>query len=571
MPRPALLLTALFLFAAHAAPAQTPVARIDTLLASYHDYGLFNGNVLVADGGEIVYEKSFGPANRSWDVPHAADTRFRIGSITKQFTAALVLQLVEEGAVELDAPITRYLPDYPAMQGDSVTVHHLLTHTSGIPSYTSLPNFLELTRDPYAPDSFLTVFSGLDLEFEPGTQYRYSNSGYFILGVLVEHVTGLPYADALRRRLLDPLGLDDTGYETNAAIVKKMARGYFKTVGGYERAPYLDTSVPYAAGMLYATARDLYDWNRALHSGQVFEDAETLERMTTPFLDGYAYGLTVSDQPLGEDSVRTIAHGGGIFGFTAMLRYMPDEGRTVVVLDNTAQDAPAVADALTRLLYGQPVERPRQPIADVLYEIVEAEGLEAAVARYRTLKEETPETYDLGESQLNTLGYAYLNRGEVETAIRIFQLNVEAFPEAWNPYDSLGEAYLEAGNRERAAANYRKALALNPGSQSARAALERLGVESEPATVDVSADVLDRYVGRYQVEPGFVITVTREGTHLYAQPTGQPRFKLHPSSTTRFYLTEADVQLTFETGDEERPGRLILIQNGAPRPAERIE
>lgn len=572
MRRPLLLLLLVTAFSCTApAEAQDRAAQIEALLAKYHDFGLFNGTVLVADGGEVIYKKGFGEADMTWGVPNTPDTKFRIGSITKQFTAALVLQLVEKGRIDLDAPITTYLPDYPAAQGAHVTVHHLLTHTSGIPSYTSLPGFMEFTRDPYEPDSFLTVFSRLDLEFEPGSRYAYSNSGYFLLGVLIEHVTGQPYDVVLRERLLDPLGLHDTGYEHYGEIVEQMATGYVKTGGGYEHAAYLDTSIPYAAGMMYSTVEDLHRWNQALHRGEPFEHPGTLERMTTPYLNNYAYGLSVLNAPVGEDSVRTIAHGGGIFGFTTMLRYMPEEERTVIVLDNTEGSPGTIAQALIQLLYGQPVEEPRQPISDVLRGVIETEGVEAAVARYRALKRSAPDTYDFHEAQLNRLGYEYLRRGDAETAVRIFQLNVEAYPESWNPYDSLGEAYLAAGDRERAIENYQKALALNPASTSAKRALEGLGVETARERVAVPDEVLESYVGRYELGPNFVIAITRDGDQLYAQATGQPRFEIYPSSESRFYLEAVDAQLTFDRDENGEVVGLTLHQGGRNMPAKKIE
>lgn len=568
----ALALVVFSLLTSAPARSQDLAADIEALLAAYHDAGRFNGTALVAEGDEVVYAGGFGQADRTWGVAHTPEVRFRIGSITKQFTAALVLQLVEEGLVDLEAPITTYLPDYPAAQGDAVTVHQLLTHTSGIPNYTSLPHFRdEIMREPFAPDSFLTVFSGLPLEFEPGSAHRYSNSGYYLLGVIIEHVTGQPYDVALRERLLTPLGLRDTGYDHFGEVIDRMATGYVNVPGGFEHAAYLDTSTPYAAGMLYSTVGDLHTWTRALHRGAAFRDAATLERMLTPALSGYAYGVGVGARPLGGDSVRVVEHGGGINGFRTMLRYLPDQERTVVVLDNAENDAAAVAEALTLLLYGETPPTPRRAIADVVAEVIDEAGVEAALDRYRTLRADAPDAYDFGEEQLNMLGYHYLGRGDTETAIALFRLNVEQFPDAWNPYDSLGEAYAAAGDRDRAVENYRQALERNPGAQSARAALERLGAEVPDATVDVPEAVLETYVGRYQLAPEFVITVTHEDGRLFAQATGQPRFTLHASSQTRFYLTEVDAQLEFNRADDGSVTGLTLHQNGRAAPAPKVE
>ena len=229
LPRPFTTALLVLLLAACFQPAraQDKAAQIDALLAKYHEYGQFNGAVLVAENGAVIYKKGFGDANMEWGVANTPATKFRIGSVTKQFTATLILQLMEEGKISLDGTISDYLPGYPPAQGDKVTIHHLLTHTSGIPSYTGLPGFMqENTRDPYAPDSFLTFFSSLDFEFEPGSQWRYNNSGYFLLGAIIEKVTGKAYDEVLRERILDPLGLHNTGYEHNNDIIQNFASGH---------------------------------------------------------------------------------------------------------------------------------------------------------------------------------------------------------------------------------------------------------------------------------------------------------------------------------------------------------
>lgn len=565
----ALLLASLLL----AAPvqAQDAVPKIDAFLAAYHETGRFDGTVLVADGGAVIYEQGFGEANRSWGVPHTPDTRFRIASLTKQFTAALVLQLVEAGSLDLDAPVTRYLPDYPAAQGDRVTVHHLLSHTSGIPEHLGLPGFDAMMRNPYAPDSFLTVFSGLPLDVEPGSAFTYSNSNYFLLGVLIEHITGQPYAVALRERLLAPLGLDHTGYDNGTEVIEQMASGYRRVESGFERATYFDPSVPYAAGMMYSTARDLFAWTQALHGGEVFEHTETLEQMTTPVLGEYAYGLGVSMLPVGASTVQVIGHSGGIFGFSTFLLHAPGDTRTVVVLANSNVNTQPIAFDLLRLLYDQPVDLPAQPISAVLEGVIETQGVDAAIARYREIQAGGAEGYDMGEDQLNALGYLYLGRGDVDTALSLFALNVERYPDSWNPYDSLGEAYLIAGNREQAVANYQQALALNPASESAREALERLGADTDEATVRVSLDVLERYVGRYAIRPGLDVAITLEEGRLYAEATGQPTFELVPVSETRFYLPRVEAYVTFDA-EHGGPATGLTVEGGAlDMRGERIE
>lgn len=247
--------------------AQDKATEIDKMMQLYHDYGQLNGTVLVADGGEVMFKKGYGLANMEWDIANEPNTKFRIGSITKQFTSMLIMQLVAEGKIQLDEKMTNYLPDYRKNTGNQVTIHHLLTHTSGIPSYTSLPNFFkDVSRNPYTVDEFVKQFCSDSLAFEPGSKYSYSNSGYFVLGAIIEEVTGKTYETVLQKRILDPLHMKNTGYDHHETIITNRATGYEKTPSGYINSAYLDMSLPFSAGSMYSTVEDLYLWNQALYT-----------------------------------------------------------------------------------------------------------------------------------------------------------------------------------------------------------------------------------------------------------------------------------------------------------------
>ncbi|MEK6288086.1 MAG: serine hydrolase domain-containing protein [Acidobacteriota bacterium] len=266
-----LLITIAWLAAAHASVlAQDKAATIDELMKVYNSYRQFNGAVLVAENGKVIFKKGYGMANMEWNIPVETDTKFRLGSITKQFTSMLVLQLVQEGKIKVEGKLTDYLPDYRKDTGDRITIHQLLNHTSGIPSYTSLPNFFqEIARNPYSVSDFVKKFASGDLEFEPGTKMVYNNSGYFLLGAIVERVTGKPYEQVLKERILDPVGMKNTGYDHHATILAKRASGYEKRPGGYINAPYLDMSLPYAAGVALLYGRG----SLPLGSGAVYREA----------------------------------------------------------------------------------------------------------------------------------------------------------------------------------------------------------------------------------------------------------------------------------------------------------
>ena len=267
-----MLLTSLsvMLLISTAAIGQSKSDDIDALLDQYLSYGKFNGSALVAKDGEVILKKGYGMANMEWDIPNSPNTKHRLGSITKQFTAMLILQLASDGKLDLQAPITTYLPEYPKTTGDQITTHHLLTHTAGIPNYTSFPKFFEEdSRDPYSPEEFTKKFQDMELEFTPGERFNYSNSGYFLLGLLVEKLSGKTYEEMLTEHIFSPLGMKDSGFDHHSNILKNRATGYEKNGSEFINAPYLDMSIPYAAGSLYSTVEDLYLWDQALYTNKL--------------------------------------------------------------------------------------------------------------------------------------------------------------------------------------------------------------------------------------------------------------------------------------------------------------
>ena len=544
--------------------AQSTAERIDALVQRYHDLEQFNGAVLVAENGEVIYEEGAGEANMSFGVPNTVDTRFLIGSVTKNFTAALILQLMEEGKVDLQAPISTYLPDYPAEVGDRVTVHHLLTHSSGIPSYTGLAEFrTTIMANPQTPQSLIDYVKGRALEFEPGAEFRYNNSGYVLLGMIVEAVTGMPWGEALRERIIEPLGMETAGVYDSREIVPDLADGYNHMPSGYVHAMPWNMTAADAAGAMYARPRDLWVWDRALRDRRVFEEAATYDLFYGPHLEGYGYGWFVVEMEIGGESVRIIEHGGGLDGFITGFRRMPKDGHLIVIADNTMGNVTPLVNGITQLLYGEAAPEPVRSIAMAIRPVIDAEGSDAARAEYFRLKEEQPEAYDFSEGTLNALGYAYLNEGDMESALDVFRLNVEAFPEAFNTYDSLGEAYMEAGDTIRAVANYRKSLELNPANENGRQMLRRMGVEAgETETVELTPEVLERYVGTYQLQPGFNIVITREGNRLFGQGTGQPQFELFAQSEARFFLKAVNAQIEFHDYEDGEADTFTLFQNG---------
>jgi CubicO group peptidase (beta-lactamase class C family) len=556
------------------AMAQSKASKIDDLMSLYHKYGQFNGAVLVADNGKVLYQKGFGLANMEWNIPIAPDTKFRLGSITKQFTATLILQLVEQGKIKLDGKLTDYLPDYRKDTGNKVTIHNLLSHTSGIPSYTSLPGFFQnVSRNPFTVDDFIKKYASGELEFEPGTKFVYDNSGYFLLGAIIEKVTGKPYEQVLRESIFDPLGMKNSGYDRWGTILNKRATGYTRTPKGFQTAAYLDMSIPYAAGSLYSTVEDLYLWDQALYGDKVLT-AKSRELMFRPNLNNYGYGFVITKATLAPPTklaVPVIQHNGGINGFSTVIVRMTNEKRLIVLLDN-AEDGQHLGDitlGIMSVLYDQPVDNPKRSIAETAMNTIAEKDVASAIAQYRELKAgKTASQYNFDETELNQLGYQLLQMKKVTEAIEIFKLNVEMYPQSANAYDSLGEGYMVHGDKDLSIANYRKSVELDPKNTNATAKLAELtGTQKE---VKVDPKILDSYAGEYEIAPTFIVKVTSEDGKLMAQATGQPKFELFPSSETDFYLKVISAQVSFIKDGAGNVTAMTLSQNGRKTTGKKI-
>ena len=464
--------------------AQSKAEKIDELMNKYEEYKQFNGSLLVAENGEVVLKKGYGLANMEWDIPNAPNTKHRLGSITKQFTAMIIMQLLEEGKIDLDKTVSAYLPDYPNENGDQITIHHLLTHTSGIPNYTSFPGFFqEKSRDPYSPNEFTKTFADSSLAFTPGEKFSYSNSGYFLLGVIIEEVTGKSYEEVLKDRILEPLDMKDTGFDHHESILKNRASGYDQRGNVYRNTAYLDMSIPYAAGSLYSTVEDLYKWNKALISNKLISKMNK-ELMFSPHIssgrDAYGYGWSVGNVQFGnmQDSVKYVAHGGGINGFNTQIFRIPEDEKLIVLLNNTGgKDLNSMTKAIAEILYDQAYQMPKRDVAMALDTEISENGLQAAIELYSEIK--NSDEYDLNEGQMNSLGYELLRNEKTNAAIEIFKLNVQAFPNSGNVYDSLGEAYLANGDTALAIKNYKRSIEIDPSNTNAVKILKDLEGKSE--------------------------------------------------------------------------------------------
>jgi CubicO group peptidase (beta-lactamase class C family) len=429
-------------------------AKLDALIARYHELGLFNGSALVAENGQPILRKGYGEANMEWHIPNTPDTRFRLGSITKQFTATLVMQMVEKGQIDLSAPISHYLPDYPQPNADRITIHQLLNHTSGIPGYTELPEFGRALRMPQKPTEFMNMFSHLQLLFEPGTKFSYNNSGYFLLGVILEKVSGKPYRELLRERIFDPLGMNESGYDSTRPLLEKRAAGYDSTLDGYLNAAYIDMGEPYAAGSLYSSVDDLLLWDQALYGNKVLSEASK-QKMFAPGLSDYGYALFIHKGP-----VTVIEHGGGINGFNTQITRDIEPKRLYVLLNNTG-GAPLVemVNGMRDILDGKDAPMPKTPSAPALYKTWHTSGVAAVIEQWKSMK--TGMVYDTRETEWVRFVMTVLGKGKTADALELAKVVDAQAPKSVGVAMLMGRVQAAAGHRVEAIAAYSKALELS--------------------------------------------------------------------------------------------------------------
>ena len=422
------------------ASGQTLEAKFDEYMSALAKLGRFNGYVLVARDGRRIFGKGYGMANFEDEVPNTAQTKFRLASITKPFTAAAVLLLQEKGKLGLEDSACRHLPDCPAAW-KPVTIAHLLAHTSGIPDYVSSPDFMETLGLRSTPAEMIARFRDKPLLFAPGERFSYSNSNYYLLGRIIESVSGKPYAEVVRESIFAPLRMANSGYDDNSTILKRRAVGYVKQGDTLVNARYMDMSKAYAAGALYSTAEDLLLWDTAFYTDRLLAK-KSLEVMFTPGKGGAGFGWFVS-RDFGR---QMITQGGLSSGFAAQILRYPEERVCIILLNNFENAAAYLAGAghgLAAILFGEKYDLPRS----------------------RTAAKVDPNKYDA-------------------------------------------------------------------------------------------------YVGEYEFGPNRIITITREGDKLFARRANGPTDEILPETETSFFLTVADVQLTFVRDDTGKVSGMILRVNG---------
>ena len=539
--------------AAASLPLPPAEAVVDAMFTELTRGKVPGAAVLVSRNGKTVFEKGYGYASIENGARVAPETRFRIGSVTKQFTAAAILRLQEEGRLSVDDHLSKFIPGYP--RGGEVTLRHLLTHTSGIHSFTDKPEFLETVTTPIkSADDFIRSFENDPYDFAPGTKWSYDNSGYFLLGYIVEKVSGQPYGDFLRAHFFEPLGMKDTGVYRNADPPAHDSTGYSQDGASVRKARNWDMSRAGGAGILYSTAPDLARWNEGLFGGHVLSRASLdaawspVNPVSTkePANDGYGFGWALDTFR----GLREIHHGGGLEGFLSELTRFPAQGLTVVVLANSSPPVPGLvpselAHEVAEVYLGDAMkQRPStQAIA------LSPADLEAFVGRY-----------DYGAAVLTVTReddrlFAQLS---AQPRFEIFPRSANEF--FWKVVDAQVTFVKDAAGH-----------VVKARHQQGGGSFEAPRLEDQEA-VQVDPAALDAYVGKYDYGQGkIVLTVTREGARLFAQLTGQPKLEIFAKSPTQFFWKVVNARVTFVKDASGKVTKAIHEQAGRTMEAPRIE
>jgi len=529
------LLTGLF---SSSVKAQNTEAVMDQIIESVYKPGEPGATVLVAKNGKVVYRKAFGMANLELNVPMKPEMVFEIGSITKQFTAVAVLMLMEQGKLSLNDDITKFIPDYPT-QGHKITIHHLLTHTSGIKSYTGMQEWQPLWRKDMSPAEMIDVFKNQPMDFAPGEKFLYNNSAYFLLGYIIEKASGLTYEQFLEDNIFKPLEMNNSYYGSHKKIIPNRAAGY-QNQDGFTNAEYLSLTQPYSAGSIMSNVDDMLKWQNAVRDNKLVK-ASTIQLAfkgystndNKPFYYGYGWGVNeINGSP-------TLEHGGGIFGYTTNGIWLPREDVYVIMLTNRDDIGP---DYISTRLAAVAIGKPYAEAADGI-------GLKSETAAALS------GWYAFEDGSFRNIiyedGVLYSQR-KGSSRIRLIPVSATKF--AFENSLSVLE-FSETGGGEKSVVFKNRINEIRGGKTDK--------IPEEKKEIALSPEQMQPYTGEYEIQPGFSLVVTLENGHLMTQATGQAKFEIYPESEVKFFLKVVDAQIEFQRNKDGKVDSLILFQNGA--------
>ena len=456
--------------------AQSKKDKLSGIMQQYHNYNMFDGAVLVAENGKIIYKAAFGLANREWNIPNRTDTKFMIGSVSKPLTATLVLIQVQKGLIDLNKTIADYLPEFKTKPAANVTIKQLLSHTSGIPNYDIIKDFFpRISRQNFTRADYVKVFMDSALAFEPGSRYAYSSWGYFTLGYIMERVTGKSYSQLMKEDIFSKLQMNNSGSYQHLQIVPNRATGYDYSFGGFTSADFRDQSNTMGTGDLYSTVEDLFKFHLALSNHSLLNKQLT-DEMLSPGIRPARYGYGWFNQNYKytpTDSVAANFHLGMTEGFISfMLRIPSTNSFTLILCNSSPTDFFGITKNLVKVLYNKPVII-KAPVHKKTETNISQMGAANAVEAYKKMKADTAHYY-IDWISMNFIAEQLLNLKRYEDAKIIAENNVTEFPDKDLVMLTMGNIYLALNRKEDAIKFYKRTLELYPGYEEAKNRLKEL-------------------------------------------------------------------------------------------------
>jgi CubicO group peptidase (beta-lactamase class C family) len=450
---------------------------IDAILKKYHQFDLFNGSVLISKNEKEILKKGYGKASFTWNIANTPSTKFRIGSLTKQFTAVLILQLKQEGKLKLEDKITTHLPWYFQNTGNKITIHHLLSMTSGLPNYTDGTNPI-MEQEELNPKNFALKYFKDSLLFEPGKDISYCNTGYYILGMIIEAVSKKSYETVLQERIFNILAMTNSGVEYPGQVVTNLASGHYFFMGEYITSQTVNPKVyAFSAGSIYSTVDDMFLWDKSFYTDKLLS-RESRNLMFTINMPNYGYGIGINKKTNylnTNKNITLLSHDGGLTGHSSYMARIPEDSIFIVLLDNTragtrGEDLVGISNNILKILYDRKAQIPMAVAGMVLLKEIKSTSVDEGILNFKTEVLSNKEKYNLVglENSLNQIGYHYLSNGEILSAIKILALNTKQFPKSANAHDSLGEAYYTNEQYDLALLCFKKSLELNPKNINAK-------------------------------------------------------------------------------------------------------
>ncbi|HMK03725.1 MAG TPA: serine hydrolase [Ferruginibacter sp.] len=465
---------AIFLFV-QPGTGQSKKEKAEEIMQTYHRYNMFDGAVLVAEQGKLIYKGAFGMANREWNIPNATDTKFMIGSVSKPITALLMLVQVQKGLVDLDKTISDYIPQFSKKNGSRITIRQLLSHTSGIPNYDITPDFFpRISRQNFSRADYIKLYMDSALLFEPGKSFFYSSWGYFTLGYIMEKVSGKPYAQLMKEDIFDKLGMNGSGSYFHTQVVPKRATGYDYDFDGYTSSDFRDQSNTMGTGDLYSTVEDLFKLHNALSNNTLLNKKLTEEMFRRGMPPAqYGFGWFNKYFKYGTDSVAANFHLGMTEGFLSFILRIPATNSLIVILCNSSPtDFFGICGSLAKVLDNKPV-KVKQPVHKAVEGLIGSKGIAKAMEEYELMKKDTANYY-IDWISMNFLGNKLYDLKRYGEARIIYENNVTDFPTKDLAVFSMGKINEALGRKEDAILWYKKALVLFPKYEEARNRLKEL-------------------------------------------------------------------------------------------------